>query len=175
MMCRTILMLIVIISSYQVMACDCAYRKSVKEVFAQTSYILDVNVIQALFDHPLDHSQSYLDSLSQTYRRYFLGPVRANQYLLQVKQVYKGEMLTDTILLRTGAHSGVCGLFLEEGRRYILYASEVTDGHRYFDTYSKTIVLVSSICSRTAKYSIWEECKLKKAGRREKKATASGN
>jgi len=171
---KTFFILVMLFSSLEAMSCDCAFRKSVKETFLSTEFVLEVIVIRSNRKHQLDQSRSFLDSLGKKHRRVYFKPATVNQYVLAVSQVFKGQVLTDTIVLRTNLSPVYdCGLLLEEGKTYILYASEVSKGTHFSDSYKDTQVLSSSVCSRTTEYSKLKVWKVKRAKRKANRGTSN--
>src|SRR5690606_15688795 len=101
---KLLVILTIVFYSFHAYSCDCALRKSVKENFATIPFIIEVKVIKASPDHKLNQTQIYLDSLSAKHQKRIYGQITTNQYILAVNQIFKGEVVTDTIVLRTAPH-----------------------------------------------------------------------
>ncbi len=79
---------------------------------------------------------------------------------LQLCKSYKGEMVSDTIVIYTGRSSAACGFsWFEEGEDYIIYGTSASYTYGFFtyeDGLEKDGTFWTNHCMRTTEYNVQE-------------------
>jgi|GEM_PF-6132861 len=150
----------ILIAFSYAMACDCDYKSnSFKKAFNNSEVIVSGKVIQENLNVPLmvgdDSDKNSRSSIKRM----------ANEFIVLVESVYKGDVKSDTIIVRTGIGSSACGIVLEVGKRYTIYSHNITSDSSYYRL-SELSAIYSSICSRTKLYTGIESMRLKSKRRR---------
>ncbi len=139
------LVLLISLFSIETVACSCIGRDSVKQAIRNSDVVIIGTVI----------SKDTI-SIATAMKSHLLRLIKSR---VVVDKLVKGRVRKDTITIITGMGSGDCGFGFVIGERYIIYAiwqKKYYPGQR--EIVSK--YLFTDICTRTCKYSKYEEGQL---------------
>jgi len=161
---RTIAFVLSMVCMGSTFGCDCKPTPAVKEAMRSSQLVIRGTILHGRHEKKLEQPQAYLDSLGQRNERRYFGPVHVNEYLILVKESFKGASIGDTLIVRTGLDPVTdCGLLLDIGEEFIVYAQAVKYGDAFYDLHLAN-TFTTSACTRTRPYSKKESRAIKRAG-----------
>jgi hypothetical protein len=137
-----------ILFSTNIFACSCIGKSTVKGALSQSDVVFFGRILSVIFFTVVD------DNLPSYYK------FNQAEYLVLVKKIYKGDIVSDTLKVTTGLGHGDCGFKFSVGNEYIIYSSY---SNKHFED-GRTVnpFLKTNICTRTMRYNKKELRKIKR-------------
>ncbi len=136
-------------------ACSCIGGRTVREEIKHADAVLTGTIVAKQIIPILDPAFSGASPTDTTTLQPTQVKFAIARYDLLVSDVYKGNILTDTVGLYTGLGGGDCGVRFKVGERYIVYGEKET----YMGPFLEDFPLPASknafwthICLRTTSY-----------------------
>ena len=160
---KLLLFLVILWTSFGSLACSCQDPGSVEESLEYSDIVVHGKVISmsdVSYRSTLskEHGDSLNDALEDRRREVFNSDMIV-KVELEVKQIYKGEVCSDTLVIYTARSSSACGFRFKERENYIIYGmSESYQAGFYHDQSppKTTNVFWTNHCTRTAEYTFQE-------------------
>jgi hypothetical protein len=149
---------LLLLFSIDVFACTCIGKSTVKGALSQSDVVFSGRILSVNFFTVVD------DNLPSKYQ------FKKAEYLVLVKKIHKGDIVSDTLRVITGLGHGDCGIQFSIGFEYIIYSSY---SNKHFED-GRTIspFLKTSICTRTMRYNKKELRKIKRVLRKHPEKTS---
>jgi hypothetical protein len=169
MIFRCFIIIIVLLTSGNSIACSCVGRPSVKESIKKSDVVFvgkilgeervfmgDTAAALLEFGNEFRDSISKYQSSESGYRRLSLAGIRSQKkYTLKVVQFYKGKFKEEIIDIFTGNGGGDCGIRFLKNEEYIIYGYKVNFKKEDVTYLSSGItaptMFHTNICTRTRK------------------------
>lgn len=159
-MTKSILPFIIILLSAwlnNAFACDCAGEATVKEAVASSDFVVYGQIISS----QMITNNDTIELKDQDRELYH---VRGMRYTVLIMTSYKAEFRTDTLIVYSGSGSADCGVLLETGQKYIIYACWSRPGSHQPPKNHQAETLYTGLCTRTTGNIEKEMAALKEAG-----------
>jgi mevalonate kinase len=150
---RKFLLTLFILTSYNIIACECIIIKSIQKEFINADYVLTGKIISIEFVQILNNNGKKTKILTSEFRDeldIFKGRVLA-KITVETTETLKGKKRKKEKIIYTGSGGGDCGFNFKEGEEYLIYAfkdswgtKELRESNRKYKN-----ALYTDTCTRT--------------------------
>ena len=144
-------------------ACDCV-NTTRENAFKKASVVIK-GIVLTKKTFTRDVSDSYIDSFKLSRSELFFVDTKILEYEIRMEKMYKGNLTSDTLKLRTYLPSN-CFLDISIGKTYIVYANRIAYMSNVYDRKISINTFESSVCSNTSEFIKQEDKHLDKLRRR---------
>ena len=147
------LITLLILTSYNVIACECIIIKSVEKEFQNADYVLSGKVISVEFVQIHSNNGKKTEIRTSELRdelNIFKGRI-LSKITLETTEIFKGEKRKKEIVIFTGSGGGDCGFYFKKGEKYLIYAFKNSWGTKELRESKRKYrnVLYTDTCTRT--------------------------
>lgn len=155
-----ILLAVLIVGNYS-LACSCQDPGTVQQGFEYSDMVVHGTVLSRSYvTHRETMKREKGDSLNAVLTNREADLFNSELILkveLKVSKVYKGEMVSDTVVIYTGRSSAACGFsWFKEGEDYIIYGTSASYAYGLFtyeDGLEQGHTFWTNHCTRTTEYN----------------------
>ena len=160
MKCILILLVVLNFGNYS-LACSCQDPGTVQQGLEYSDMVVHGTVLNRSYvTYRATMKQEKGDSLNVVFSNREADLFNSELILkieLEVSKVYKGEMVSDTVVIYTGRSSAACGFsWFTEGEDYIIYGTSVSYAYGLFtyeDGLEQNNTFWTNHCTRTTEYN----------------------
>jgi hypothetical protein len=149
--------------SHSYLACKCYETGTVKESFETSELVVYGKVIRRSYVSFKETMKAEKGDSLNTHlegdKNNLLNSEAILKIEFEIKNIYKGQIISDTITIYTGRNSSSCGFTdFKEGGEYIIYGSSMSYLYGYFtnaanEKLEKSGTFWTSQCTRTTEYN----------------------